>query len=117
MRRVLRATWGGQLELIQLKNGRIKNRSLSDRSVKPDARNRRHIDKADKIIQRELDSVAFLKKNRVQDPVRLGAWRAVARIHMGLRHYPLSVLHHYELSKFRRYRNLSSHCPAKSAFP
>ena len=92
---------GGSLELIQLKNGAIKNRASL--SIGPLSLMREigdNIEKADKIIQRELDSVAFLKKNEFKTLYTVGgAWRAVARIHMGLRHYPLSVLHHYELSK------------------
>ena len=91
---------GGSLELIQLKHGSIKNRvSLA---VGPLSLMRQVGDdrsKAIKIIERELDSVGFLKKNEFKILYAVGgAWRAIARIHMGLRRYPLSVLHHYEMT-------------------
>ncbi len=54
---------------------------------------------AAKIIDDHLNKVPFLSKG-VSDTLFTvgGAWRAVARIHMGLKGYPLPVLHHYELS-------------------
>ncbi|WDI30955.1 Ppx/GppA family phosphatase [Hyphococcus flavus] len=52
-----------------------------------------------KFIEEQLDSIKFLKPKKIDTIYSVGgAWRAVARIHMGLRSYPLSVLHHYEMS-------------------
>ncbi len=52
-----------------------------------------------KHIEDQLETVKFLKPKNIDTLYSVGgAWRAVARIHMGLRSYPLSVLHHYEMS-------------------
>lgn len=91
---------GGSLELVSLDNGAVGagvSLRVGPLSLMGDTGDDH--EKARSIIERELDSAPFLKTA----PTRIlytvgGAWRAIARIHMGLRAYPLSVLHQYELT-------------------
>ncbi|MHA7872175.1 MAG: Ppx/GppA phosphatase family protein [Hyphococcus sp.] len=91
---------GGSLELVCLDQGAIAETislPLGPFSVMREAAS--DTGAAQSFISRELDRATFLteKKHRAIYAVG-GAWRAVARIHMRLRGYPLSVLHHYELT-------------------
>ncbi|MEM9014707.1 MAG: Ppx/GppA family phosphatase [Pseudomonadota bacterium] len=92
---------GGSLELVRVGKGEIKE--CDSLSIGPltimhaygsdrDAA-RRHIEKA-------VSDLSWIKKNEGAPLYAVGgAWRAVAKTHMRLRRYPLSILHHYELSK------------------
>ncbi len=91
---------GGSLELAALKNGataqsislQIGPLSLMQKvgDSRKDAR---------KLIERQLDRVDFFSKKSYRTLYAVGgAWRAIGRIHMNLRRYPLSILHHYEMS-------------------
>ncbi len=91
---------GGSLELAVLNKGEIEDAVSLPlgpfnlmRSGKGDPADVR------KLIDAHLDSVKFLKTASFDRIYSVGgAWRAVARIHMGLKSYPLSVLHHYEMT-------------------
>ncbi|WP_425408886.1 hypothetical protein [Hyphococcus sp.] len=91
---------GGSLELALLSKGEIDD-SISlpigpfnlMRAANGDMK------AAEKFIEEQLDAVKFLKPKHIDRLYSVGgAWRAVARIHMGLKSYPLSVLHHYEMT-------------------
>ncbi|MDZ7627552.1 MAG: Ppx/GppA family phosphatase [Parvularculaceae bacterium] len=91
---------GGSLELICLDNGEI--REAASLSIGP-FRLMKHSGGDQKVASKEAETaiggIEWLK--RVKTPVLYavgGAWRAIARINMQLRHHPLSVLHHYEIS-------------------
>ncbi|NOX94698.1 MAG: Ppx/GppA family phosphatase [Alphaproteobacteria bacterium] len=91
---------GGSLELVALKSGEI-TQSVSLPIGPFNVMRHAHGDAgvALDFIGRELDSVKFLKKGCYKTLYSVGgAWRAVARIHMRLRSYPLSILHHYEMT-------------------
>lgn len=91
---------GGSLELVALLDGAVAD-SASLR-IGPFSVMRRvggDIKQAASLIDAELDTVDFLKKKPFDTLYSVGgAWRAIARIHMRLRNYPLSVLHHYEMT-------------------
>lgn len=91
---------GGSLELAVLAAGEISERvslpigPLSLMRAAPD-----DVKTAGKLIGAHLDDARFLTPEAFETLYAVGgAWRAVARIHMGLKSYPLPVLHHYELS-------------------
>jgi len=91
---------GGSLELIQLKDGSVgDSESLSIGPLTIMKLTGGEIAQAHAPIDKALDSVKWLKPGKFDTLYTVGgAWRALARIHMRLRSYPLSVLHHYELS-------------------
>ncbi|MGE0408962.1 MAG: Ppx/GppA family phosphatase [Amphiplicatus sp.] len=87
---------GGSLELIGVDKGAVgDSASLSIGPLR--LMQRGAVGAAARIIDRELDSVGWLKKGRFATLYSVGgAWRAIGRIHMLKRRYPLSVFHHYE---------------------
>jgi exopolyphosphatase / guanosine-5'-triphosphate,3'-diphosphate pyrophosphatase len=91
---------GGSLELMALKQGEVTDSaSLPIGPFSIMRRAPKNAADALSYVERELDTVDFLKKRRVKTLYSVGgAWRAVARIHMRLRSYPLSILHHYEMT-------------------
>jgi len=91
---------GGSLELAALRNGKLdESVSLGVGPLSLMRASKRDPKAAIKIAEKELDGVKFLKSSALSTLYAVGgAWRAVARIHMGLRSYPLPVLHHYELT-------------------
>jgi exopolyphosphatase/guanosine-5'-triphosphate,3'-diphosphate pyrophosphatase len=90
---------GGSLELAILKDGETGERTSLPigplslmHAAKGDAKT------AVNLIDEHLDKVDFLKAGAFDTLYAVGgAWRAIARIHMSIRSYPLPVLHHYEL--------------------
>lgn len=91
---------GGSLELVALKNGDIEqNISLPIGPFNVMRAAQDNLGAAKKMIEKELDSAKFLDSEAFEVLYAVGgAWRAIARIHMRLRSYPLSVLHHYEMT-------------------
>ena len=91
---------GGSLELAALDNGVVSDcvsLPIGPLSLMHDA----HDDfiEASALVEKHIDGVGFIKPKTFDTLYAVGgAWRAVARIHMSIRNYPLSVLHHYELS-------------------
>ncbi len=92
---------GGSLELSTLKNGQQAQKtslSIGPLRLMQEADHDRQ--KMGKIIDQSFDELDWLKqKNQSTLYAVGGAWRAIAKLHMGLRHYPLSVLHHYTMSR------------------
>lgn len=91
---------GGSLELVALDKGAVSETvSLPVGPLSIMRASGQNVDAATKLIEKQLDTVKFLKPGAFKTLYAVGgAWRAIARIHMRLRSYPLSVLHHYELS-------------------
>ncbi len=91
---------GGSLELTSLQKGKqIDNSSLSIGPLRLMQESGNNIAKMDKIIDKAFDKLKWLKSGKYDTLYAVGgAWRAIARLHMGMRHYPLSVLHHYMLT-------------------
>ena len=92
---------GGSLELVVLKNGATRDSvslPIGPLSVMH-AVGEDHA-KAEELIAAEIGKVKFLSGRKPQTLYAVGgAWRSLARIQMNLKHYPLSVLHHYELTR------------------
>lgn len=91
---------GSSLELTSLQKGTPKDRtSLSIGPFHLMQQHSNSMSKVAKHIDKAFDDVDWLKPGKNETLYAVGgAWRAIARLHMGLRHYPLSVLHHYSLS-------------------
>lgn len=91
---------GGSLELAMLHKGQIRESvSLPIGPFNLMRAGKGDLKETAKFIDAQLASVKFLKPKNVDTLYSVGgAWRAVARIHMGLKSYPLSVLHHYEMT-------------------
>lgn len=92
---------GGSLELISLNDGRIEeNVSLPIGPLRLMQHTSGKVAGAADFIRKSLDELSWLRPGRFHALYSVGgAWRAMARIHMRLRSYPLSVLHHYEFPR------------------
>lgn len=92
---------GGSLELVALSEGAVQeNISLSIGPLKLMQACGERASDAPKMIEAALQEVDWLRAGRFHTLYSVGgAWRALARIHMRIRSYPLSVLHHYEFSR------------------
>ncbi len=91
---------GGSLELVSLdKSAVAETVSLPIGPLSIMRRVGDNVREARLLIEKELDQAQFLKKKKYDTLYSVGgAWRAIARINMRLRSYPLPVLHHYEIS-------------------
>lgn len=92
---------GGSLELIALDRGQIRESvSLSIGPLRLMQETGEKIGPASDAAMKALSRVAWLKPGRFPALYSVGgAWRAIARIHMRLKSYPLTVLHHYEMQR------------------
>lgn len=90
---------GGSLELIHIDGGSIgETTSLPIGPFRLMKKSKGEQKSAIRVIERAIADVDWLRPYRM--PVLYavgGAWRAIARVNMQLRHHPLSVLHHYEM--------------------
>lgn len=91
---------GGSLELVSIKKGETQqSASLPIGPLSVMRASGGDLVKAQKIIEEALHAVKFLRRSQFESLYTVGgAWRSIARIHMSLKQYPLSVLHHYVLS-------------------
>jgi exopolyphosphatase/guanosine-5'-triphosphate,3'-diphosphate pyrophosphatase len=92
---------GGSLELVQLAEGELRDSaSLSIGPLRLIQQSGGKMSAAADLVRRALAEVSWLS---APGPARLyavgGAWRAVARIEMRIRKYPLPVLHHFEFTR------------------
>lgn len=92
---------GGSLELIAVRNGFVEESvSLSIGPLRLMQQTGGKPADAAPLIGAALESAAWAGEGRFETLYSVGgAWRAIARIHMRLKSYPLSVLHHYELTR------------------
>lgn len=92
---------GGSLELIGLDRGAVGSAaSLSLGALRLMQASAGKIADAPMLIEAALDAIPWLNSGGFSTLYSVGgAWRALARIHMRIRSYPLSVLHNYEFSK------------------
>lgn len=90
---------GGSLELIALKKGTAgQSVSLPIGPLSLMRETGGDLSLAKETVERALKNTKFLRRDSFDSLFTVGgAWRSIARIHMNLKHYPLSVLHHYEL--------------------
>ncbi len=91
---------GGSLELVALSHGQVADTaSLRVGALNVMRETRGDVKAAAALIEAALDTVDFLQTKPYDALYSVGgAWRAIARIHMRLRSYPLSVLHHYKMT-------------------
>ncbi|MEZ5897470.1 MAG: Ppx/GppA phosphatase family protein [Parvularculaceae bacterium] len=91
---------GGSLELTPVDAGKIGDGvSLSIGPLRLMQQTGGELKQAPKIIDKEVKRVDWLREDRFQMLYMVGgAWRAIAKIHIRLRNYPLPILHHYEMS-------------------
>ena len=90
---------GGSLELININNRKYKQWTTMPlgglRLIEGGGTN---FDKVRKIVDRELDKVDWLDAGTDRPFYAVGGtWRALARLHMRYRDYPMSVLHQYRM--------------------
>jgi exopolyphosphatase/guanosine-5'-triphosphate,3'-diphosphate pyrophosphatase len=92
---------GGSLELIALNAGEIGDSvSLSIGPLRLMQKTGGKASAAADLAAEAIKAVPWLKDGKFEAIYSVGgSWRSIARIHMRLRNYPLSVLHHYEMSK------------------
>lgn len=92
---------GGSLELVALANGEFReNVSLSIGPLRLMQETGEKIGLASDAARKALAKVSWLAPGRFPALYSVGgAWRALARIHMRHKEYPLTVLHHYEMSR------------------
>ncbi len=90
---------GGSLELVSIKKGAaVHSVSLPIGPLSVMRASGGDLRAAKKIFDNALKATKFLRRGNFNSLYTVGgAWRSIARIHMNLKHYPLSVLHHYEL--------------------
>lgn len=91
---------GGSLELVSLKQGEPDAAaSLSIGPLRLMRAANGDYKAAGKIVDAAFADLDWLKNERNSTLFAVGgAWRAIARVHMGLRNHPLPVLHHYEMN-------------------
>lgn len=91
---------GGSLELVDIADGKVRNAqsvqlgalALIDKSASS-------LTKAREFIDRDLQTIPWLGVGVARPFYPIGgAWRTIARIHMHLNHYPLSVVHGYTMT-------------------
>ncbi|MCS6853942.1 MAG: Ppx/GppA family phosphatase, partial [Elioraea sp.] len=91
---------GGSLELVRLDCGIVRTATLPLGALRLIDRSGNDVVRARAIAEEVLREVPWLAEGAGRDLYLVGgAWRALARIHIGQTGYPLSVVHHYTLSR------------------
>ena len=90
---------GGSLELVRLDAGTVRQATtLRLGVIRLSERSGGDLARARAIADGDLASVLWLGEAAGRDLFLVGgAWRALARMHMELTHYPLNVVHHYTI--------------------
>jgi exopolyphosphatase/guanosine-5'-triphosphate,3'-diphosphate pyrophosphatase len=92
---------GGSLEFVDIKQGRVRDiATLPLGTLRLPKSGKRNIGKSTKQVDRELDKVGWLKRLRGRTFYPIGgAWRALARLDIAQRGYPLHVVDQYAMSR------------------
>ena len=92
---------GGSLELVELHQGEQgKTGSLPIGTIRLADHAKGDIGKARAIVMEELARMPWVHSASGRDLYLVGgAWRAMARMHMAQTGYPLSIVHHYALTR------------------
>jgi len=92
---------GGSLELVRLERGaRGVSHTLSLGAIRLAERSGDDPVRARAIAEADLALIPWLPEGVNRDLYLVGgAWRALARIHMGQTGYPLQMVHHYTISR------------------
>jgi exopolyphosphatase/guanosine-5'-triphosphate,3'-diphosphate pyrophosphatase len=92
---------GGSLELVELDRGQPRGiESLPLGAIRLADRSGADAVKARAIVEADLARVPWLKRGQGRDLYLVGgAWRALARMHIMQTGYPLSIVHHYVITR------------------
>ena len=92
---------GGSLELVELSGGHARRwESLPLGAIRLCERAEGDVARARAIAEETLSEVPWLAEGAGRDLYLVGgAWRALARIHIGQTAYPLQIVHHYALKR------------------
>lgn len=91
---------GGSLELVRLDRGVVRTATLPLGALRLIDRSGNDVVRARAIVEEALRDIPWLAEGAGRDLYLVGgAWRTLARIHIGQTGYPLSVVHHYTLSR------------------
>jgi exopolyphosphatase/guanosine-5'-triphosphate,3'-diphosphate pyrophosphatase len=92
---------GGSLEVVHLRRGELlAARTLPLGVIRLSDRAGGDVVRARAIAEETLETVGWLGEGAGRDLYLVGgAWRALARIHMEQTGYPLSIVHHYTVSR------------------
>lgn len=92
---------GGSLELVELAHGRAGRAvSLPLGAIRLAERSNGDIQRGRAFATEEFGRVGWLAEGTGRDLYLVGgAWRALARMHIAQTAYPLSIVHHYVLSR------------------
>ncbi|WP_145134978.1 Ppx/GppA family phosphatase [Roseomonas gilardii] len=92
---------GGSLEVVDLRHGRVgDSASLPLGVIRLAERAGGDMAQARAIAEAELARVPWLSNGKGRDLYLVGgAWRAIAKVHMVEANYPLSIVHHYVLTR------------------
>jgi len=92
---------GGSLELVRLSSGaQCEAATMPLGLLRLSDRANGDMERARVIAETELAGVRWLPDGAGRDLYLVGgAWRALARIHMAQTNYPLSIIHHYTISR------------------
>lgn len=92
---------GGSLELVRLEQGRVADvASLPIGAIRLAERAGGDVARARAVAEQELAKVPWLAAGGGKDLYLVGgAWRALARMHIGQTGYPLTIVHHYVLRR------------------
>ena len=92
---------GGSLELIAIEDGKVlQQTSLPIGPLRLIERTGGRLEDASHAIDASLSTVPWLEVMREREFYAVGgAWRAIARLHMGQHDYPLQVIHGFHLQR------------------
>lgn len=92
---------GGSLELVAIDNGKVlQQTSLPIGPLRLVERTGGRLEDASQVIDAALSTVPWLDVMRNREFYAVGgAWRAIARLHMGQHDYPLQVVHGFHLQQ------------------
>ena len=92
---------GGSLELIAIEDGKVlQQTSLPIGPLRLIERTEGRLEDASHAIDAALSTVPWLEVMREREFYAVGgAWRAIARLHMGQHDYPLQVIHGFHLQR------------------
>lgn len=92
---------GGSLELVELDRGRMgRAASLPLGAIRLADRAGGDMTRARALVEADLGRIGWLRQAEGRDLYLVGgAWRALARMHIAQTGYPLSIVHHYVITR------------------
>jgi exopolyphosphatase/guanosine-5'-triphosphate,3'-diphosphate pyrophosphatase len=92
---------GGSLELVELAKGRMgRAASLPLGAIRLADRAGGDMAKTRALVEADLAQIGWLRQAEGRDLYLVGgAWRALARMHIAQTGYPLSIVHHYVITR------------------